>query len=161
MEDGSTAGSDILLYDGLRGLGISAAFTFVTVIFCCWCYGRLPDVPAHAAADGNMDVPTHTTDRSATDTVVDAATVQGYRSISGPRSIAGSQAPDGQGSESTAAAAAGDGDEQGQQPQYIAWLRCYNSTRRGLFGDAISFGSKMAKRDVRTRILRCECPTAE
>ena len=145
--------SDTSSIEGLAGFALSTAAMIVTIILCCWCYSRLPDESTQKpTADGEfsiVDLPVHAADHTATDTATDDfqdATVECHSIIvaqpgtserPSSHSSASSQAADKQASSAGATA----GDDHGvheQQPYYAAWLRCYNNTRGGLFGDAIS-----------------------
>lgn len=143
MEARSEGSSDQI--EGTESLLISAAFIFVTVVFCCWCYNRMEDpLPARDHTRTNTDAPddraatlpnnsedtaeVHPQHTQATDAVVDVPVAK--------RGTRGLDAASGQGS----AGASADADAHLQkQPHYAAWVRCYNATRNGMFGDAVSF----------------------
>jgi hypothetical protein len=147
-------GSSDTAIEGLAGLALSAAFMCVAIILCCWCYSRLPEDPTQQpTADGEfatLDLPVHATDHTATgtttddsrDTMVERHAIIAARPVASElpssHSSAGGQAA-GKQAPSAGAAAGGDDGVHEQQPYYAAWARCYNDTRGGLFGDAISF----------------------
>ena len=144
MEDGSEGSSDQI--EGAESLLISAAFIFVTVVFCCWCYNRMEDLPATDHTRTNTDAPddraatlpnnsedtaeVHPQHTQATDVVEDAPVDE--------RGTRGLDADRASGEGSVGASADADAHLQ-KQPHYAAWVRCYNATRNGMFGDAVSF----------------------
>ena len=146
MEDGSSEGSSDQIA-GAESLLISAAFIFVTVVFCCWCYNRMEEpLPARdhtrtntdAADDLAATLPNNSEDTAevhpqhtqATDVVVDLPVAKrGTRGLEADRA-----------SEQGSAGTSADANAHSQkQPHYAAWVRCYNATRNGMFGDAVSF----------------------
>lgn len=140
MEDGSEGAAGEL--DGWAQVAISAALASVTVVFCCWCYGRLDDHPRHGPplVSFHEEAPNSTPisgdarpGQAALDVVARPAEsrtvpVGADRAITQPPSR-------------PAAAADGTGSAHAprQQPHYLAWVRHYNGTRHGMFGDAVDF----------------------